>query len=134
MAALRPSELSKKIVRDYIGLTSSDLLPNFPNRSSINVMLWNYREVDNKIFRRNFKELIRLYHPNVVALFETKVLFSFMGLFFNHLGYTASTIVDPVGRVVGILLIWDPIQVSVSAHVSKSQLIQVTVKRENYEE
>ncbi|KAL7247828.1 hypothetical protein ACSBR2_002690 [Camellia fascicularis] len=134
MAALRPSELSKKIVRDYVGLTSSDPLPNLPNRSSMNVMLWNCRGAGNKISRRNFRELVRLHHPNVVALFETKVLFSSMGLFFNHLRYTASTIVDPVGRVGSIWLIWDPTQVSVSVQIANSQLIQVTVKRENYEE
>ncbi|KAL7163295.1 hypothetical protein ACSBR2_039399 [Camellia fascicularis] len=100
----------------------------------MNVMLWNCRGAGNKIFRRNFRELVRLHHPNVVALFETKVLFSSMGLFFNHLGYAASTIVDPIGRVGGIWLIWDPIQVSVSAHIANSQLIQATVKHENFEE
>ncbi|XP_028122251.1 uncharacterized protein LOC114319441 [Camellia sinensis] len=50
------------------------------------------------------------------------------------LGYTASTIVDPVGGVGGIWLIWDPTQVSVSAHIANSQLIQATVKRENFKE
>ncbi|KAL7214354.1 hypothetical protein ACSBR1_026712 [Camellia fascicularis] len=111
MAALRPSELSKKIVRNFIGLNNTDPLPHLPNRSSMIVMLWNCWGADNKIFRRNFKELIRVHRPNVVALFETKVPFSSMGLFFNHLGFTASTIVDPVGRVGGIWLIWDPTQV-----------------------
>ncbi|KAL7187776.1 hypothetical protein ACSBR1_037768 [Camellia fascicularis] len=124
MAALRSSELTKKIVREFIGLTNSEPLPNFPNRSSMTVMLWNCRGAGNKIFRRNFRELVRLHHPNAVALFETKVLFSSMGLFFNHLGYTASTIVDPIGRV----------GVSVSAHIANSQIIQATVKRENFEE
>ncbi|CAL5371297.1 unnamed protein product [Camellia sinensis] len=134
MAALRPSELSKKIVHKYLGLASTDPLPIIPNRSSMNVMLWNCQGASNKIFRRNFRELVRLHHPNVVALFETKVFFSSIGLFFNHLGFTTSTIVDPVGRVGGIWLIWDPSQVSVSAHVANSQVIQAIVKRENYED
>ncbi|KAL7224711.1 hypothetical protein ACSBR1_026069 [Camellia fascicularis] len=134
MAALRPSELSKKIVRNFIGLANTDPLPHLPNRSSMIVMLWNCRRADNKIFRRNFRELIRVHHPNVVALFETKVPFSSMGLFFNHLGFIASTIVDPVGLVGGIWLIWDPTQVSVSAHIANSQVIQAIMKRENHEE
>ncbi|KAI8023311.1 Chaperone protein dnaJ 10 [Camellia lanceoleosa] len=58
MAALRPSELSKNIVHDYIRLTSSDPLPNFPNHSSMKVMLWNCRGAGNKIFRQNFRELV----------------------------------------------------------------------------
>ncbi|XP_028103837.1 uncharacterized protein LOC114302922 [Camellia sinensis] len=134
MEALRPSELSKKIVRNFIGLANIDPLPHFPNRSSMNVMLWNCRGASNNILRRNFRELIRVHHPIVVAFFETKVLFSSMGLFFNHLGFTTSTIVDPVGRVGGIWLIWDPTQVSISAHIANSQVIQATMKREDYEE
>ncbi|KAI8010911.1 hypothetical protein LOK49_LG06G02303 [Camellia lanceoleosa] len=98
------------------------------------VMLWNCRGAGNKIFKRNFRELIRVHRPNVVALFETKVPFSSIGLFFNHMGFTASTIVDPVGRVRGIWLIWDPTQVSVSAYIANSQVIQATVKRKNFEE
>ncbi|KAL7200213.1 hypothetical protein ACSBR1_032183 [Camellia fascicularis] len=60
--------------------------------------------------------------------------FLVLWVFFNQLGYTTSTIVDPVGRVGGIWLIWDPTQVSVSAHIANSQLIQAIVKRENFEE
>ncbi|KAL7229399.1 hypothetical protein ACSBR2_007994 [Camellia fascicularis] len=123
MAALRPLELSKKIMHNFIGLANTDPLPHLPNRSSMIVMLWNCRGIGNKIFRRNLRELIRVHRPNVVALFETKVLFSSMGLFFNHLGFTASTIVDPVGRVGCIWLIWDPTQVLVSAHITNSQVI-----------
>ncbi|XP_028067839.1 uncharacterized protein LOC114270505 [Camellia sinensis] len=134
MAALRPLELSKKIVRNFIGLANTDPLPHLPNRSSMTVMLWNCRGTGNKIFRKNFRELVRVHRPNVVALFETKVPFSSMGLFFNHLGFTASTFVDPVRQVGGIWLICDPTQVSVSAHIANSQVIQATVKRENYEE
>ncbi|KAI7983037.1 hypothetical protein LOK49_LG15G00583 [Camellia lanceoleosa] len=61
-------------------------------------------------------------------------MFSSMGLFFNNLGYTASTTVDPVGRVGGIWLLWIPTQVSVSAFVANQQVIQATVKRKDYED
>ncbi|KAI7997086.1 hypothetical protein LOK49_LG10G01813 [Camellia lanceoleosa] len=97
-------------------------------------MLWNCREAGNKIFCRNFKEIIRTHRLDVVALFETKVLFSSMGLFFNNLGYTASTVVDPVGRVGGIWLIWNPTQVSVNVIVANQQVIQATIQRKDYED
>ncbi|KAI8028051.1 hypothetical protein LOK49_LG02G03698 [Camellia lanceoleosa] len=134
MAALRPFTLSKSLVSGILGLSPSEPLPEFPNCSSMNIMLWNCRGAGNKIFRRNFKEIIRTHRPDVVALFESKVLFSSMGLFFNNLGYTASTIVDPVGRVGGIWLLWNPTQVSVNAFVANQQEIQATVHRKDYED
>ncbi|XP_028101054.1 uncharacterized protein LOC114300374 [Camellia sinensis] len=100
----------------------------------MNVIVWNCRGADNKIFRRNFREIIRTHRPDVVALFETKVLFNSIGLFFNDLGYTASTIVDPVGCVGGIWFLWNPIQVLVSAHIANHQVIQAMVQRKNYED
>ncbi|KAI8012925.1 hypothetical protein LOK49_LG05G01847 [Camellia lanceoleosa] len=44
------------------------------------------------------KELLYLHKPEMLILMETKVTFSSMGNFFNNLGFSASTIVDPVGR------------------------------------
>ncbi|KAI8028797.1 hypothetical protein LOK49_LG01G02501 [Camellia lanceoleosa] len=123
MAALRPSVLNKKLVRDILGLSSSEPLPDLHNRTLMNIMLWNCGGAGNKNFHRHFKELIKTHRPDVVALFETKVMFSSMGLFFNNLGYTASTTVDPVGRVGGIWLLWIPTQVSVSAFVVNQQTL-----------
>ncbi|KAL7238850.1 hypothetical protein ACSBR2_004865 [Camellia fascicularis] len=134
MAALRPSVLNKKLVCDILGLNPSEPLLDLPNRLSMNIMLWNCRGTGNKNFRRHFKELIRTHRPDVVALFETKVMFSSMGLFFNNLGYTASITVDPVGRVGGIWLLWIPTQVSVSAFVANQKVIQATVKWKDYED
>ncbi|KAI7992913.1 hypothetical protein LOK49_LG12G00027 [Camellia lanceoleosa] len=134
MAALRPSTLSKSIVHGILGLSPSEPLPEFSNRSSMNIMLWNCRGAGNKIFCKNFKEIVRTHRPDVVALFETKVMFSSMGLFFNNLGYTTSTIVDPMGRVGGIWLIWNPTQVSVNAFVANQQVIQATVQMKDYED
>ncbi|KAI8001819.1 hypothetical protein LOK49_LG09G02353 [Camellia lanceoleosa] len=134
MEALCPSILCKKLVSDILGLSPSEPLPDFPNRTSMNIMLWNCQGADNKKFCRNFKELIKTHHPDVVALFETKVMFSSMGLFFNNLGYTASTTVDPVGRVGGIWLLWIPTQVSISTFVANQQVIEATVKRKDYED
>ncbi|KAI7982087.1 hypothetical protein LOK49_LG15G00590 [Camellia lanceoleosa] len=128
MATSRPiSDINKKLVHDILGLNPAEPLPDLPNRFSMNIMLWNCRGAGNKNFHRHFKELIRIHCPDVVALFETKVMFSSMGLFFNNLGYTKIHYADPVGRSWGI---WPPIpiQVSVSAFVANQQVIQATVK------
>ncbi|KAI8000679.1 hypothetical protein LOK49_LG09G00344 [Camellia lanceoleosa] len=87
MAALRSTALSQTLVRNMGGLSPSEPLPHLPTCPSMNIMLWNCRGASNKTFRRNFREITRTHRPEVVALFETKVLFSSMGLFFNNLGY-----------------------------------------------
>ncbi|KAL7249819.1 hypothetical protein ACSBR1_011904 [Camellia fascicularis] len=53
------------------------------------------------------KELLHLHKLEILILMETKVTFSSIGNFFNNLGFSASTIVDPVGRSGGIWLIWN---------------------------
>ncbi|KAI8027305.1 hypothetical protein LOK49_LG02G02848 [Camellia lanceoleosa] len=123
MATTRSTALSQTLVRNMGGLSPSEPLPHLPTCPSMNIMLWNCRGAGNKTFRRNFKEITRTHRPEVVALFETKVLFSSMGLFFNNLGYTASTIVDPVGRVGGIWLLWNPTHVSLLIPLSLSTLL-----------
>ncbi|KAI7984960.1 hypothetical protein LOK49_LG14G01814 [Camellia lanceoleosa] len=65
---------------------------------------------------------------------ETKVPFSIMSNFFNRLGFTASSIVDPIGKVGGIWIIWDISQVNVRASFVSSQAIHATIHKEDYEE
>ncbi|CAL5413689.1 unnamed protein product [Camellia sinensis] len=57
-----------------------------------------------------------------------------MGNFFNRLGFTASTIVDPVGRVGGIWIVWDTSQVTVRASSATSQAIHATIHKADYDE
>ncbi|KAL7190802.1 hypothetical protein ACSBR2_022978 [Camellia fascicularis] len=59
------------------------------------------------------RDLLRLHNPGILILMETKVTYSSMGNFFNNLGFTTSTIVDPIGRAGGIWVIWDSTQVTV---------------------
>ncbi|KAL7174520.1 hypothetical protein ACSBR2_033717 [Camellia fascicularis] len=40
------------------------------------------------------KELLHLHKLEILILMETKVTFSFMGNFFNNLGFSASNIID----------------------------------------
>lgn len=65
---------------------------------------------------------------------ETKVAFSTMGNFFNKLGFTASTIVDPIGKSGGIWIVWNTSHVNVRASSVSSQAIYAIVHKEDYEE
>ncbi|XP_028055196.1 uncharacterized protein LOC114259389 [Camellia sinensis] len=56
-----------------------------------------------------------------------------MGNFFNRLGFIASTIVDPIGRVGGIWIVWDTNQVNVRASSVNSQAIHATIHKEDYD-
>ncbi|KAI7983165.1 hypothetical protein LOK49_LG15G02259 [Camellia lanceoleosa] len=101
----------RTIVKDLV--TDSPL--QFPSMDLLKLLFWNCRGAGNNNFKRNFVEIIRTYKPEIIILMETKVTFSSMGDFFNRLGFTASTVVDPVGRIGGIWIIWDTNHVNVRA-------------------
>lgn len=65
---------------------------------------------------------------------ETKVTFSSLGNFFNNLGFLASTVVDPIGRMGGIWLLWDTTHVNVRTSSVSNQYIHATIHKEDYEE
>ncbi|KAL7253115.1 hypothetical protein ACSBR1_007602 [Camellia fascicularis] len=83
-------------VRKILGTLDFCPLPNFPKSSSMKLLVWNCRGVGNKVFKRNLREIISNHKPSIVVLMETKVQLSSMRLFFNKLGFTASTHVDLV--------------------------------------
>lgn len=70
----------------------------------------------------------------MIILMETKVTLSSMGMFFNNLGFTASSSVDLNGRAGGIWLLWEPSQVSVNVFEANNQVIHATIYRVDYEE
>ncbi|KAL7236108.1 hypothetical protein ACSBR1_019391 [Camellia fascicularis] len=80
------------------------------------------------------RDLLPMHNPGILILMETKVTYSSMGNFFNNLGFTASTIVNPIGRAGGIWVIWDSTQVTVRASAASNQYIQATVHKEDYKE
>ncbi|KAL7173402.1 hypothetical protein ACSBR2_032794 [Camellia fascicularis] len=100
----------------------------------LRLLFWNCREAGNNTFKRNLVEIIKTHKPKILVLMETKVAFSKMSNFFTRLGFFASTIVDPVGRVGGIWIIWDTSHVNVRASNVSSQVIYATVHKEDYEE
>ncbi|KAL7263170.1 hypothetical protein ACSBR1_001363 [Camellia fascicularis] len=68
----------------------------------------------------------------MIILMETKVELNTMGMFFNNLGFTASTHIDPIGRSGGIWLLWNPSQANVRVLDASSQMITATISRQDY--
>ncbi|KAI8017739.1 hypothetical protein LOK49_LG04G00158 [Camellia lanceoleosa] len=102
--------------------------------NAFNILVWNCRGAGNSAFKHNMRELINNHKPEILILMETKVPFSSMGNFFNNMGFTAATIVDPTGRAGGIWLLWDTAHVSIRASNVTNQVIQATIHKEDYEE
>ncbi|KAL7197601.1 hypothetical protein ACSBR2_020190 [Camellia fascicularis] len=121
-------------VRKILGTPDFCPLPHFPKSSSMKLLVWNCRGVGNKVFKRNLRELISTHKPTILVLMETKVQLSSMGLFFNKLGFTASTYVDPVGKCGGIWMLWDPFKATVIALDANTQVIHARIKRDNFQD
>ncbi|XP_028123763.1 uncharacterized protein LOC114320887 [Camellia sinensis] len=101
----------------------------------LKLLFWNCRGAGNNNFKRNFVEIIRTHKPEIIILMETKVPFSSMGNFFNRLGFTTSTFVDPVDFEEWVLAavyanpnpvlrekLWDDLE-GVAATMSKPWLV-----------
>ncbi|KAI7986729.1 hypothetical protein LOK49_LG14G00747 [Camellia lanceoleosa] len=124
VSSLNSNVFDWMIVRKILGIPYFAPLPNFPNSVSMKLLIWNCRGADNKVFRRTMKELEKNHKPSIIVLMETKIDLSSMSLFFNKLGFTASSHVDPVGRSGSIWVLWDPFKATVKAHEVNAQVIQ----------
>ncbi|XP_028120068.1 uncharacterized protein LOC114317531 [Camellia sinensis] len=120
----------RSILKDWV----TDSPPLFPSMDLLKLLFWNCRNTGNKTFKRNLVEILRSHKLEILILMETKITFSKMDNFFTHLGFTASTIVDPIDRVGGIWLLWDTTQVNVRASSVGPQVIHATVHKEDYKE
>ncbi|CAL5359793.1 unnamed protein product [Camellia sinensis] len=98
--------------RSILGLPEVANWPTLP-LLSMELLIWNCRGAGNDQFRRNLHELVQMHKPDMLILLETKVGLHKMGMFFNNLGYTASSHIDPTGRSGGIWLLWNPNQINV---------------------
>ncbi|KAI8017272.1 hypothetical protein LOK49_LG04G01272 [Camellia lanceoleosa] len=89
-------------------------------------------ETGNKVFRRTMKELEKNHKPSIIVLMETKIDLSSMGSFFNKLGFTTSSHIDPVGRSRGIWVLWDPFKATVKALEVNAQVIHAKIQCNNH--
>ncbi|KAI7999425.1 hypothetical protein LOK49_LG09G00088 [Camellia lanceoleosa] len=134
MASMRLIDQDHRRIRSILTSMDTDPFPPYPDMESFNILFWNCRGVGNNAFKRNMKELVCNHHPGIIILMEPKIPFSSTRNFFNNLGYTAASILDPAGRAGGIWMLWDTEQVNVRASVISNQVIQATIHKEDYEE
>ncbi|KAL7230437.1 hypothetical protein ACSBR2_008839 [Camellia fascicularis] len=113
MASMRSKNQDHRRIRSIIKALVTNPLPNYPTMDSLTMMFWNCREAGNNAFKHNMHELIKSHKPAILILMETKIPYSSMGTFFNNMGFTAATIVDPIGRSGGIWLFWNTTQVTI---------------------
>ncbi|KAI7997893.1 hypothetical protein LOK49_LG10G00683 [Camellia lanceoleosa] len=121
-------------VRKILGTPDFGPLSSFPNSMSMKLLIWNCKRAGNKVFKRTMKELVQTHKPFILVLMETKVELSSMGQFFNKMGFTASSHVDPMGHNGGIWVLWDPFRVMVKALEVNTQFIHAKVQRDNFED
>ncbi|KAI8023039.1 hypothetical protein LOK49_LG03G00299 [Camellia lanceoleosa] len=133
MASFRSTEDNHRRIRSIVDIEGNNS-PTFPSMDLIYLLFWNCHDTDNNKFKRNLVEIIKTHKPEILVLMETKVAFNTMSEFFNRLGFTALSTIDPVGRVGGIWIVWDTSQVNVRAYTVSPQVIHATVHKEDYEE
>ncbi|XP_028090631.1 uncharacterized protein LOC114290833 [Camellia sinensis] len=131
MKPAKPLEEDQKNVRNILGLSETEDWPTH-KLSSMDILIWNCRGAGNARFRRNLCELVRLHKLDMIIHMETKVELNTMGMFFNNLGFTTLTHVDPIGRSGDIWLLWNPSQANVGVHDASSQMITSTISRQDY--
>ncbi|KAI8007760.1 hypothetical protein LOK49_LG07G03709 [Camellia lanceoleosa] len=134
MASMRSIDQDHRRIHSILKNLASDPLPHYPSMDSMKILIWNCRRAGNNIFKRNLRELLNIHKPEILVFMETKVPFSSLGNFFNNLGFSASTVVDPVGKIGGIWMLWDTAHVNVRTSSVSNQYIQATIHREDYEE
>ncbi|KAL7245795.1 hypothetical protein ACSBR2_001015 [Camellia fascicularis] len=122
-----------KKAKELLGFVDQMSPPKF-NRSSMTLLIWNCRGAGNKKFKKNLRELVQIHKPDLLVLMETKVELASMGMFFNHMGFTTSAHVDPVGRSRGIWMLWNPSLVNVRVTKASSQLITARIAKQDYPE
>ena len=123
-----------QIIKFATAWPSSVRLPNIPYCVSMKLFFWNCRGAGNDNFRNSMKELYREHKPDIVVIFETKVKFESLGIFFNQFGLTGSIIVGPNGRIGGIWMLWNPVTINLKPFHISNQCIHAMVTKNNFEE
>ncbi|KAL7223854.1 hypothetical protein ACSBR1_025335 [Camellia fascicularis] len=100
-------EANLQAIRGYLKLNDHEPLPSH-NIPSMDLLVWTCRGAGNKRFKRNLRELVQIHKPDIIVLMETKVELTTIRMFFNCMGFTTSTHVDPVGQSGGIWMLWKP--------------------------
>lgn len=94
----------------------------------INMIVWNCRGFRARKTKLHLKEMIRVYKPGILAVKETKVHSSQEICFLESLGFTDKLVVEAMGFVGGLWLLWDSVIVTIQNIFMNTQMITVFVK------
>ncbi|KAI8032254.1 hypothetical protein LOK49_LG01G01900 [Camellia lanceoleosa] len=61
-------------VRKILRTPDFSPLPQYPNSSSMKMLVWNCRGAGNSVFKRTLRELLKSHNPSIIVLMETKNL------------------------------------------------------------
>lgn len=95
------------------------------------LITWNCRGANNNKFRRNCKEIMTSYKPDMICLLETKASFRLPPRFFARMGFSENFQVPSAGLAGGIWLFWNPNLISIQIINSESQLIHCFLSQES---
>lgn len=94
----------------------------------INTIVWNCRGFGARKTKLHLKEMIRVYKLGILAVMETKVHSSQEIGFLESLGFTYKLVVEAMGFVGGLWLLWDSVIVTIENIFMNTQMITVFVK------
>ncbi|GLU14824.1 hypothetical protein SLE2022_313710 [Rubroshorea leprosula] len=93
------------------------------------IISWNSRGVNNAPFRREVKEMIRTYKPDIVCFLETKSAFDSSALsFMSRQGFNGQFKVPAEGFASGLWLFWKSPSSNLSVIYFTSQAIHCTMQ------
>ncbi|XP_028113326.1 uncharacterized protein LOC114311381 [Camellia sinensis] len=124
---------NQQAIRRYLELDIQNPLP-IHDIPSMDLITWHCRGAGNKKFKKTLRKLVHIQKPALVVLMEPKVEFKAMGMYFNCMGFTASTQVDPIGRSGGIWMIWNPNVVNVRVVEACTQPITAIISRQDFQD
>ena len=80
--------------------------PRVPHNMS--VLFWNSRGISRPEFKTNFSHLLDTHNPDIAVLVETRTCRQKTSTLIKAFPLTAWYLVEPVGYVGGILIMWNP--------------------------
>lgn len=94
----------------------------------ISTLVWNCRGMGSRSTRLHLREMIQSYTPKIVAVLEPRVHSSRCYSFFRNLGFSDMLIVEVLGYVGGIWLVWDAQAVTLDVVSMGDHVISVVVR------
>ncbi|OMO49899.1 Endonuclease/exonuclease/phosphatase [Corchorus capsularis] len=122
--------MEQKIWRESVDSMDADLTSN---TSLMKILLWNVRGAGSGEFFRIMKDLIRQHQPSIVGIMETRISQEKAEKVVRKIELPKCHIVEGLGFVGGIWLLWDDKKVDVQIDDSMFQAITISVKQDNNE-